>query len=122
MDTKSILDMARGAIKERVDLEMARILDNILDANTKPTAKRKLTLTMTFIPDDERANVAVDVIAKSTLVPTNPTRTSLYLTGNPSTGELQAVEMVPQIPGQMDLDGAEQEAPSMLNVINIQAQ
>ena len=43
-DTKSILQMARGAFQERVDLEMAKVIDNILDPNTKPTQKRKLTL------------------------------------------------------------------------------
>ena len=43
--TKSILQMARGAITERADYEMARIIGNIMDANTKATAKRKLTLT-----------------------------------------------------------------------------
>ena len=41
--TKSILQMARGAITERADYEMARIIGNIMDANTKATAKRKLT-------------------------------------------------------------------------------
>ena len=52
-DKKSILEMARGAFVERVDLEMAKVIDNILDANTKPTAKRKLTLTIEFQPDDK---------------------------------------------------------------------
>lgn len=42
------------AILERINYEMARVMDNILDANTKPTAKRKLTVTLTFTPDDER--------------------------------------------------------------------
>ena len=63
--TKSILEMAHGAILERVDYEMAKILDNILDANTKATAKRKMTLTLTFAPDDERATVAVSATAKT---------------------------------------------------------
>lgn len=49
-----IVEMARGAILERINYEMARVMDNILDANTKPTAKRKLTVTLTFTPDDER--------------------------------------------------------------------
>lgn len=31
---KSILQMARGAIQERADYEMSRLLDNILDPNT----------------------------------------------------------------------------------------
>lgn len=35
-DRTSILDMAIGAIKERADYEMARIIDNILDPNTDP--------------------------------------------------------------------------------------
>lgn len=41
-DQKSILQMARGAFQERVDLEMAKVIDNILDPNTKPAQKRKL--------------------------------------------------------------------------------
>ena len=42
----SILQMAQGAFQERVDYEMQRCVDNILDVNTKATAKRKITLTM----------------------------------------------------------------------------
>lgn len=51
---KSILQMARGAIQERSDYEMSRIMENILDPNTKATEKRKLTLTLEFKPDDTR--------------------------------------------------------------------
>lgn len=102
---------------ERVNYEMARVMDNIMDANTKATAKRKLTLTLTFSPDDERATIGVSVVAKTTLAATNPVVTSLYLAGEDGTGEVQAVEMVPQIPGQVGMDGAEQEAPSTLKII-----
>jgi len=51
---KSILQMARGAIMERADYEMSRLLANILDPNTSATAKRKLTLTLELKPDDDR--------------------------------------------------------------------
>lgn len=34
-DNTSILEMARGAIIERADYEMAKIMQNITDANTK---------------------------------------------------------------------------------------
>lgn len=113
--TKSILEMAHGAILERVDYEMAKILDNILDANTEATAKRRMTLTLTFAPDGERATVAVSATAKTTLAPTNPAVTSLYLTERE--GKARAVEMVPQIPGQTSLDLEEQAMPSALKVI-----
>lgn len=41
LDKKSILDMSMGAILERVDYEMGKVMDNILDPNTKapPSAK-----------------------------------------------------------------------------------
>lgn len=66
---KSILEMARGAITERVDYEMGRVLQNILDPNTKASAKRKITLTVEFLPDDERQTISVSVTAKSVLQP-----------------------------------------------------
>ena len=40
----SIMSMARGAFEERVDYEMDKVIQNILDPNTKATAKRKITL------------------------------------------------------------------------------
>lgn len=76
---KSILQMARGAIMERADYEMSRVLANILDANTSPTAKRKLTLTLELKPDDSRETITVSCTAKSTLAPTSPVVTSLYV-------------------------------------------
>lgn len=76
---KSILQMARGAIQERADYEITKILENILDPNTSATAPRKLTITLTLKPDDTRQNIAVGVVAKSTLSPTNPVTTSLFV-------------------------------------------
>lgn len=85
LDKKSILEMSMGAILERVDYEMGKVMDNILDPNTKATAKRKIPVT-----------------------------TSLYITNAPSTGELLVAEMVPQVPGQLALDGEEQDHPKIL--------
>lgn len=113
---KSIIDMAQGAIKEHVDYEMTRILNNIIDPNTNPTKKRTLTLQLVFSPDSDRRNIGVSVTAKSKLEPTNPVGTVLYLTGD-SNGLLTAVEMVPQIPGQIDLVGGQQEEPATLRLI-----
>lgn len=116
---KSILQMARGAFEERVDVEMAKVIGNILDPNTKATQKRKLTLTLELTPDDERQNIAVNFTVKSGLAPMVPARTSLWIAGEQGTGEVQVVEMVPQVPGQMSLDGTESEAPASLKLIKI---
>ncbi len=111
---KSILQMARGAIMERADYEMSRLLANILDPNTSATAKRKLTLTLELKPDDDRQTITVSCIAKTTLAATNPVVTSLYVADEDS-----VVEMVPQIPGQLRMDGNAQEAPPVLKIIKL---
>ena len=109
---RSILQMARGAIQERADYEITKILDNILDPNTSATAGRKLTITLTLKPDDTRQNITVGVVAKSTLAATNPVTTSLYVADSET-----IVEMTPQLPGQLDVDGGEQDAAPMLTLI-----
>lgn len=94
----SIMRMARGAFEERVDYEMDKVIQNILDPNTKATAKRKITLTIELTPDDERRQIQVSVTAKSTLAATNPVATSLYVTGD-SNGELVVAEWCRRCPG-----------------------
>ena len=113
---KSITEMAMGAIQERVDYEMSRIIDNIVDVNTNPTKKRQLTLTITFEPDSDRKMIKVSAQSKSKLEPTSPVATALYI-GEDANGEVSAVEMVPQIPGQQNLFGREQEEPKQLKIV-----
>ena len=113
---KSIMDMARGGIIERVDYEMSRILDNIMDPNTDAAAKRKLTITLTLQPDQNRQTISVAVQSKSTLAPTTPVVTSLFLMGDQCNG-LQAVEIQDQIAGQMSIMGEETEEPPVLRVV-----
>lgn len=113
----SILQMARGAIQERIDYEMSKVIDNILDPNTEATAKRKLVLTIEFKPDSNRQTVSVTSVAKSTLCATNPVATALYITGEDGTGEVTAVEMVPNITGQLDMLGMEQEPAPVLKLV-----
>ena len=115
MDTgnpKSILQIARGAIMERVDYEISRIMQNILDPNTSATVVRKVTLTLSFKPDDTRQNIVLSCTAKPTLASTIPIVTMLYASDAET-----VTEMMPQIPGQFSMDGQEQEAPATLRII-----
>lgn len=77
---KSILEMAMGSIAEVVDREVDRVICNVMDANTKATAKRKIVLTLTFEPDETRGRLDLDVQAKSTLAPIVPIKTALCIT------------------------------------------
>ena len=115
LDKKSILEMSMGAILERVDYEMGKVVDNILDPNTKPTGKRKITVSLELIPSADRRTITVQTTAKSALVPTDPVTTSLFITNQPGSGEMVVAEMVPRVPGQVAFDGSEQAQPKILN-------
>lgn len=115
-DTRaSILQMAKGAIQERVDYEVAKVIDNILDANTDPKCKRKITLTIELKPDENRQFISLSASAKSVLAPVVPIGTTLGIAAD-ANGEMVIVETVPQVPGQMNLDGEEQSAPKLLKI------
>ncbi len=69
----SIMSMARGAFEERVDYEMDKVIQNILDPNTKATAKRKITLTIcAWIPTRGSASSRLTAASGSS----RPRRTS----------------------------------------------
>lgn len=109
---KSVLEMCRGAFMERVDYEMAGIIENILDENTDATKTRKITITLELKPDESRQNISLSCTAKSTVAPTKPVTTFLYVAD-----EETIVEMAPQIPGQQDMYGTEQEAMPLLKLV-----
>ena len=95
VNKKSVLEMAMGAIAEITDYEVERVVANIMDPNTAATAKRKITITLTFAPDDYRQQIGMDAQAKTTLAPIQPVRTSLCIT-KARDGSLLLAEMTPQ--------------------------
>ena len=111
-NTKNILEMGNGAFLELTDYEVTKAISNIRDVNTDPTAKRVIKIQVTLSPDGNRENIAVGFKVDSKLAPVNPAMTMLYVAGEGS-----VVEMTPQIPGQMGLNGSEQEAPPMLRLV-----
>lgn len=57
--------IARGALMELFELEIAKIAANIADNNTKATKERRLTLELCFKPDPDRK--AIDVTTRASL-------------------------------------------------------
>ena len=119
MEKASILEMARGAIMEQVDVEVSKIVDNIIDVNTDPKKKRSLVLTIEFVPSADRTVVAVSSTAKSKLQPPNAIQTSLFVGADAKTGEITATEMTPNIAGQINLMGEEAEEARALKISKI---
>lgn len=87
----SVFELAKGAIMEQIETETGKIMQNIIDPNTEAKVARKLTVTVTFKPDENREMASVSAQAKSTLAPVKPISTSIFVDtdkdGNPVAAE-----------------------------------
>lgn len=70
---------AHGALLERVNMEMDKVLENIQDPNTEATKKRKVVITLELEPNARRELADVVTTVKSTLVPTTAVSASLMI-------------------------------------------
>lgn len=91
--------LARGAVSEKFEYELQKILRNILDPNTDPTKARSLTLKITFKPDFNRESTMVQVNATSSLAPEMPVTTALYI--EERNGMVSASEYSPYEQGEL---------------------
>lgn len=100
----NLSEMAEGGIQEKLDLELQKVLDNIQDLNTEAGAKRKITLTLEFKPDDNREIIATTSAFKTTLAPTVGVATTILTGRNENTGMIEASELKSRVKGQMYMD------------------
>lgn len=75
----SLATMLGGAVIERVNDELARVLLNTVDPNTNPTAKRKVKLELVFKPEKDRSMGSVEVSVTSALAPAEKISTRLFI-------------------------------------------
>jgi len=89
----SLDNLAGGAVVERFNDALAEVLTNILDPNTT-LAKRAISLKVEIKPDENRDFGAIDITCKTTLAPSTPLKTKIYI-GRDKTGPV-ATEYNPQ--------------------------
>ena len=75
----NLAEMAQGAFMEQFHRELNKVLANIADPNTDAKKARKITLTITLKPDENRDVVAVDAQSKSVLVPAKSLSTRIVI-------------------------------------------
>lgn len=112
----SVLQMAQGAIMEACNVEVGKVMENIYDMNTPATKKREVTIKVVFEPSADRQQINISAQSSSKLQPNNPVQTALYGGKDERSGKIQAVELVPNVPGQIGLNGEEQEQPKELKI------
>lgn len=90
---------AEGALAEKMNGALKKVLENIQDPNTDFKLKRKLTLEMTFVSGEDRELAEVSMIAKTKLAPNKPIATKIVI-GTDGKGGVLASEYKKQVPGQ----------------------
>lgn len=96
--------IADGAAQEKFTAELEKVAANILDLNTEAKTKRKISLDITFIPNDKRDAVDVDVQIKSKMAPQVGVSTTMLLGRNADTGMTAVAELKSGVPGQTYFD------------------
>lgn len=61
--------LAGGAMAERINRELQKVAENIMDPNTKADAVRTLTISIKIKPNETRQMGAAEIEVKSSLVP-----------------------------------------------------
>lgn len=99
----NLSEMSNGAVNERFNYELQKVVENICDPNTDPKKKRKITLTMVIEPDAKREQAHISIETKTTLAPAQPDLTTLII-GVDKNGQQTARELKSGIKGQTFID------------------
>lgn len=95
---------AGGKLSVQLNKALEKITENVQDPNTDAQKVRKINVSISFRPNDERNFVATTVETKLSLAPELGATTALSMGRDLRTEEVEAVEIFNQIPGQMNVD------------------
>lgn len=95
---------AGGKLSVQLNKALEKITENVQDPNTDAQKVRKINVSISFRPNDERNFVATTVETKLSLAPELGATTALSMGRDLRTGEVEAVKIFNQIPGQMNVD------------------
>ena len=108
----NIEQFSNGELTQQINREMEAVARNIADPNTEAKATRKITVTITLKPNEQRDFITTSITTKSALAPTLGAVTALAVGKNLKTGEIEVGEIGNQIPGQMSITDVEAQQPA----------
>lgn len=108
----NIEQFSNGGLTQQINREMEAVARNIADPNTEAKTARKITVTITLKPNEQRDFITTSITTKSTLAPTLGAVTALGIRKDLKTGEVEVGEIGNQIPGQMSITDVEAQQPA----------
>ena len=104
MEAVELKNIAGGALQAKFNKAMEAVVANLLDPNTPSKDKRKITIEMTFVTDEERTQVASTVSVKQKLAPLHPINPQFGIGKDLKDGGNFIEEYGQHLPGQMALN------------------
>lgn len=101
-------DFANGAVAERFNYELQKLLENIADPNTDHKVKRKLQMNLTLETNEERELANVTIQVKSTPAPRKNVG-SVILIDKDDKGKTVGAELKSGIKGQTYFDAEDEK-------------
>lgn len=100
MEEVRIGTLANGAVEERFNQSLRKVLHNIQDPNTDHKKKRTITMKVTLEANEDRSLCKVDFSVTEALALVKNVQTAL-LVGTDGQGHPVAAEYLKQVPGQV---------------------
>lgn len=97
-------EFAGGKLSVQLNKALEKVTENIQDPNTDAQKVRKINVSISLRPNDERNFVSTTVETKLSLAPELGATTALSMGRDLRTGEVEAIEIFNQIPGRMSVN------------------
>ncbi len=115
MSRVNLETFAGGALQEKFDDAMEKVLVNMTDPNTPWKNKRKIVVEVSFEQNEDRDDSTVNVSVVPKLAPVKPVSTRMTIGKDLETGEVFAEEYGSQCRGQMTLDDYQEQRDQVVD-------
>ncbi|NBH12719.1 hypothetical protein D3Z36_00605 [Lachnospiraceae bacterium] len=106
-----LTQLAGGALQEKFDREITRVIENMQDPNTPFGEKRKITIDISLQSKTEfRDDANIEISVKSKLAGVISAKTNFAMDKDLQSGQVIVKEYGKQIPGQMSFSDMSEPA------------
>ena len=89
---------AGGELSRQINRDIEAVMRNVVDPNTDVKAKRKITVTIEFKPNEQRNFITTNVNSKPTLAPARGAVTALGVQQDLTSGAIDVAEIGSKMP------------------------
>lgn len=89
---------AGGELSRQINRDIEAVMRNVVDPNTDVKAKRKITVTIEFKPNEQRNFITTNVNSKPTLAPALGAVTALSVQQDLTSGAIDVAEIGSKMP------------------------